>query len=252
LPIVVKGKADVVSFKTKKTTIEDLKYHHFSVVYNKKRKMPFFSACNIDGKLSKRGIARTTWRFDSRIPKEIQILKECYGRAPKFSRGHMTRKEDPIWGDLVMAKAACADTFHATNICPQMQPFNAPVWLALEDYALEHARQDDMKISVITGPVFKSTDPTKYGIKIPVEFFKVIAFIHDKTKKLCVTGYTVSQESFLSNEEFVFGQFNAYQVAIKTIERKTGLSFGSLSKFDPIKREEAVVSALASVADIRF
>lgn len=252
LPTVVKGKADIIKFKVGTKNEEVLKYHHYSVVMNKKRRMCFYSACNIDGKLSKRGVARTTWKTDPRIPKELQIIKECYGNPPKFSRGHMTRKEDPIWGDLALARAAAADTFHVTNATPQMQPFNAPVWLALEDYALENARQDDMKISVITGPIFKPNDPAKYGVQIPVEFFKIIVFIHDKTGKLCATGYTVSQEEYLSNEEFVFGQFNSYQVAIKTIERKTGLSFGSLSKVDPIKGEEAVASALSSVHDVRF
>ena len=252
LPKVVKGKADIVKFKEGIKQMETLNYHHFSVVMNKKRRMCFFSACNIDGKLSKRGVARTTWKTDPRIPKELQIIKECYGNPPKFSRGHMTRKEDPIWGDLAMARAAASDTFHVTNATPQMQPFNAPIWLALEDYALENARQDDMKITVITGPIFKTNNPVKDGVQIPVEFFKIIAFVHDRTGKLCATGYTVSQEEYLSNEEFVFGQFNSYQVAIKTIERKTGLSFGTLSKVDPIKGEEAVASALGSVKDVRF
>jgi hypothetical protein len=35
-------------------------------------------------------------------------------------------------------------------------------------------------------------------------FWKIIAFIHDETKKLCATGYTMSQESYLKEEEFVF------------------------------------------------
>jgi endonuclease G, mitochondrial len=252
LPKLVKGTTDLVKFKVGSKQEDVLKYHHFSVAMNKKRRMCIYSACNIDGKLSKRGVKRTTWKTDPRIPKELQIIKECYGNPPKFSRGHMTRKEDPIWGSLELAREAAADTFHVTNATPQMQPFNAPVWLALEDYALENARQDDMKISVITGPIFKKNDPTKYDVQIPVEFFKIIAFIHDDTGKLCATGYTVSQEEYLSNEEFVFGQFNSYQVAIKTIERKTGLSFGTLSKFDPIKGEEAIASPLASRTDIRF
>src|SRR5262249_52164017 len=145
---------------------QELKYHHFSVVMNKKRRLCFFSACNIDGRSSKRGVARTAWRTDGRVPKELQVLKECYGNPPKFARGHMTRKEDPIWGRLGMAKAACADTFHVTNAVPQIQPFNAPVWLALEDYALENARQDEMKITVITGPVFGKDDPMRDGVQI--------------------------------------------------------------------------------------
>ncbi len=70
-----------------------------SVVMNQHRRMCFFSICNIDGKQSKRGIARIPWKKDPRIPAKMQIKDECYANPPKFSRSHMTRKEDPIWGD---------------------------------------------------------------------------------------------------------------------------------------------------------
>jgi endonuclease G len=252
LPAIVKNKGNVLAFPINGKRTSELKYHHFSVVMNKARRMCAFSICNIDGQQSKRGVARVGWKRDSRVPAEMQILKECYGDPPKFSKGHMTRKEDPIWGDLKMARSACADTFHVTNAVPQMQPFNAPVWLALEDYALENARQDDMKITVITGPVFHNDDPTKFGVKIPVEFFKIVAFVHDKTGKLCATGYMVSQEDYLKNEEFVYGEFKTFQVAIKSIEKKTGIDFGRLADIDPIRGEEAVSTALMSVEDVVF
>ncbi len=247
-----KGFGKVLSFKNQGKTDKVLRYQHYSVVMNETRRMPFFSACNINGAQSKKGVARTTWKYDPRIPKEVQILKECYGNPPKFSRGHQTRKEDPIWGDMETAVEACADTFMATNICPQMQPFNAPVWLALEDYALQNARQDEMKISVITGPIFGKKDPVKYGVKIPLEFFKIIAFIHDKTKKLCATGYTVSQADYLKGEEFVFGEFNTYQVSIKSIEARTGLKFDTLAAHDPYRGEESVPAPLAYRGDIQY
>lgn len=253
LPVIKKNKEDILTFPENGKSQSELRYTHFSMVMNKKRRMCFFSACNIDGSLSKKGVARVTWKTDPRLPKNMQIKNECYGNPPKFSRGHMTRKEDPIWGDMKTAKEACADTFHVTNATPQMQPFNAPVWLALEDYALEHARQDEMKISVFTGPVFSEKDPVKFKVKIPVEFFKVITFIHDKSGKLCATAYTVSQDEYLKPEEFVYGEFKTYQVSIKSIERKTGLSFGKLSSADPVKgREEAIIMPLASVDDVRF
>ena len=252
LPAVVKNKKNVLKIQLKAKKESELKYHHFSVIMNKERRMCFFSICNIDGQLSKRGVKRATWKLDGRVQNKLQIIKECYGTPPRFSRGHMTRKEDPIWGDLPLARAACGDTFHVTNAVPQMQPFNAPVWLALEDYALENARQDDMKIVVITGPIFYKDDPVKYGVKIPVEFFKIIAFIHDDTRKLCATGYTVSQADYLRNEEFVFGEFKTYQVAIKSLQAKTGIDFGNLANVDPKKGEEGITIALASVDDVKF
>jgi hypothetical protein len=161
---------------------------------NRRRRMCFFSAVNIDGNLSKKS-ARVGWKWDPRIPKAQQIMNECYGNPPKFSRGHMTRREDPGWGDKKTAKRGNEDSMHVTNTTPQMQAFNAPIWLALEDYALGHAREDEMKISVFTGPYFEDHDPEMYGVQIPRAFWKVIAFIHDDTGKLCATGYEMNQAS---------------------------------------------------------
>ena len=146
----------------------------------------------------------------------------------------MTRREDPNWGARAVVSRANADTFHVTNACPQMQPFNAGIWNGLEDYALQNARQDDMRISVFTGPVFRDTDPEMFGVQIPVSFWKVIAFIHDVSGKLTATGYTMSQRDFLPGEEFVFGQYGTYQTPLSAIEQMTGLSFAQLSAADPM------------------
>ncbi len=231
-----------------------LKYTHFSVVMNAARRMCFFSAVNIDGKQS---VAikgkRPVWRVDSRIPREYQVVGECYGPEDegKFSRGHMTRREDPDWGpDAVKANM---DTFHATNACPQMQPFNAGIWNNLEDYALQNARQAEMRICVFTGPILTDQDPEFFGVRVPVRFWKVIAFIHDQTGQLCVTGYTMSQRDFLPGAEFVYGRFQTYQNGLQEIEGLTGLSFGALKDYDPLKVvEEAPPLPLRSIEQIRF
>jgi endonuclease G, mitochondrial len=155
---------------------------------------------------------------------------------------------------------------HVTNATPQMQAFNAPIWLALEDYALQHAREDDMKISVFTGPYFDEADPTRHGVRIPVSFWKVIAFIHDETGELSATGYEMSQEQSLPPEdEFIFGAFTspqlgiATQVPISSIERRSGISFGRLASVDPLAADdESLLEAdarpapLEALSQIRF
>ena len=240
LPTIVKGKSDILTWGNGK---EVLPYEHFSVVMNAKRRQCFFSACNIDGARSKSS-KRTAWRFDPRIPQEMQIMKECYGSTPKFSRGHMTRREDPAWGKTTaVIQRGADDSMHVTNVTPQMQSFNAPIWLALEDYALQHAREDDQKISVFTGPYFTKNDPTMFGVRIPVKFWKVIAFVHDETGELCATGYEMSQEDNLEPPEFVFGDFVSpqlnisTQVPISTIEARAGISFDGLADVDPLSSE---------------
>ena len=256
LPVVT-HEEDSLNFEYDGKRTNVLRYEHFSVVMNRTRRMCYFSAVNIDGR-TPRKMARRGWRFDTRIPKRSQIMAECYGNPPRFSRGHMTRREDPIWGTKSQASLGNDDSMHATNAVPQMQPFNAPIWLGLEDYALEHAREDDMKVSVITGPVLLSTDPERFNVKVPRSFWKVIAFIHDKTRELCATGYTMSQDEFLGDEEFVFGQFTTpqhktTQVPLASIEKKAGLSFGNLRDHDPLDRIEGPAETpLSDFGQIRF
>lgn len=240
LPSVDRDAGDVLDFEVDGNSDTELRYEHYSVVMSRSRRMCFFSACNIDGNLSKKS-KRVGWKWDPRIPKEQQIMQECYGSPPKFSRGHMTRREDPGWGNAATAKRGNEDSMHVTNTTPQMQAFNAPIWLALEDYALGHAKEDEMKISVFTGPYFHAKDPEMYGVLIPRAFWKIIAFIHDDTGKLWATGYEMNQEQSLQpEEEFVFGAFTspqlrvATQVPIRSIETRGGISFGKLASVDPL------------------
>ena len=264
LPSVVRNAADVLQFEFDGKTETELRYEHFSVLMSKRRRMCILSACNIDGNQSRR-TGRGSWKWDPRIPKPQQIKSECYGDPPKFSRGHMTRREDPAWGSPTTASRGNANSMHVTNATPQMQAFNAPIWLALEDYALQHAREDAMKISVFTGPYFAPNDREMYGVRIPVAFWKVIAFIHDQTGKLCATGYEMSQQQNLPpEEEFVFGQFVstqlnvATQVPIRSIEARAGVNFGQLAVVDPLASTEEAVDEgearkpLLSFDQIRF
>ena len=251
LPSVDRDADDVLDFEFDSASETELRYEHFSVVMSRSRRMCFLSACNIDGNQSRKG-ARAAWKWDPRIPKAQQIMRECYGPPPKFSRGHMTRREDPGWGNPAAAKRGNEDSMHVTNTTPQMQAFNAPIWLALEDYALQHAREDEMKISVFTGPYFTDDDPEMYGVRIPVAFWKVIAFIHDRTGELCATGYEMNQEKTLQpEEEFVFGAFTspqlgiATQVPIRSIEARSGISFGELAAVDPLAGEEEGLTGVA-------
>lgn len=257
LPVVQRAAADVLTFAFDGKADETvLRYEHFSVVMNRLRRLCFFSAVNIDGGLSRK-TGRRGWRRDSRIPPERQIIQECYGSPPKFSRGHMTRREDPAWGDEATSARGNTDSMHVTNTVPQMQAFNAPIWLALEDYALQHARSDAMRISVFTGPYFDEGDPILFGVKIPVRFWKVIAFIHDETGRLCATGYEMDQKGVLpaAGTEFVFGQFQspqlgiATQTSIRAIEQRSGLSFGTLADADPLLR---TTEAAFAPGDVRL
>jgi endonuclease G len=253
LPTVTGDASNALTFEFDGETKSLLDYEHFSVMMGRQRKMCIFSAVNIDGKTPHK-MKRLAWRTDPRIVESAQLVKGPYGDPPKFSRGHMTRREDPMWGTAETAARGNADSMHLTNAVPQMQPFNAGIWLGLEDYALQNARQDDMRICVFTGPVLRSSDPTRFGVKIPLTFWKVIAFVHDETGELCATGYTMSQKDSLREDEFVFGAHRTAQTSLAAIENMTGLSFGSLTDLDPLAGdvEEAAPRMLVAFEQIRF
>lgn len=90
----------------------ELKYEHFSIVTSKSRKMPYFTAVNIDGEsLLRPRRRRDVWRFDPRIPQSAQLGNDLY-EGNNLDRGHQVRRLDPVWGDREEAMLAQEDTFH--------------------------------------------------------------------------------------------------------------------------------------------
>jgi len=215
----------------------EINYQHFTVVMSKPRRMALFTAVNIDGKTTVK-IARTrdVWAYDGRVPIESQLGDELYNDND-LDRGHLVRREDPNWGGKVKAGVANDDTFHFTNCSPQMSGMNQVTWLGLENYILKNARTWKDRVTVFTGPVFGADDLTYRGIRIPLAYWKVIAFLSD-SQKPSATAYMVDQEKELSTLEAAFGRYKTYQRSIRYIESVSGLSFGSLSGHDGFSNEE--------------
>ena len=91
-----------------------LKYTHYSAIQSTSRRMPIFTAVNIDGAKSQRlgrkdrdfesrerpesaailEAAADKWFFDPRIDKSAQLTPPIYDETD-FAFGHVTRREDP-------------------------------------------------------------------------------------------------------------------------------------------------------------
>ncbi len=213
----------------------ELKYQHFSAVISKKRRMPFYVACNIDGAQSRR-ITRAdedVWFHDGRLDLRHQLGEELYSDN-ELDRGHLVRREDPVWG--VRARVANDDTFHFTNCAPQHKGMNQRTWLGLEDYILQNARVHELRACVFTGPVFRADDPEYRGVQIPKEYWKVVAIRSERRRS--VTAYMISQASLITDLEFVFGKYKTYQVSVKKVEALCDLSFRGLRRYDGFTNEE--------------
>lgn len=230
-----------------------LTYTNFSVMMSASRRMAMCVGVNISGKESvqiKRG--KDVWYLDGRIPDDAQIGEDLYA-GNLLHRGHLVRREDPNWG--ADAETANEDTFHFTNCSPQMGAFNQKTWLSLENYVLKSARNSKERITVFSGPVFGARDLEYRGVLIPLQFWKVIAFIDDNGNPSS-SAYMISQQSELSVLEVAFGAFKTYQRSVAYIEQITGLDFNGLANYDGFSNEERatgtrIEAELASAGAVR-
>jgi endonuclease G, mitochondrial len=223
-----------------------LRYHHFSIAMHRERKMPLLTAVNIDGNQSK-DLSRESdsWHFDPRLDKQYQLGKEIYTQND-LDLGHLVRRLDPVWGENYLE--ANNDTFHFTVCAPQHKKLNRVTWLGLEDYILKNTDNEDLKVSVFSGPVFSERDLDYRDIKVPLQFWKIAALIkNDGTPS--VSAYLLSHEAFLGDLERGligddgFGAYKTYQISLEKLQELTNLNLDALLKYDPIPKERGLTAA---------
>ena len=222
-----------------------LPYTHFSVVFRPDRRLAAATGVTIDGaKLIKLG-RDDDWQFDPRLPESQQAGHPVYRDNP-LDKGHMVRRLDPVWGNGTEAATANADTFYYTNAAPQMDVLNQgkKLWLGLEDFLLGHAGLFERKLSVFTGPVLEDSDPAYRGIKVPLRFWKVTAFMQGG--RLASTAYILDQTPDLSRDAAdralaeaeragdppPLGAFRTFQVPVADVAEITRLDLGPLPDAD--------------------
>lgn len=202
-------------------------YTHFSLTMSRARRFARWVAWNVDGddmrRLSRDGI---DFRLDERLPADVQAGEDLYA-TNDLDRGHIARRADLLWGPRAEAERANEDSFHFTNIVPQMNTFNqagrSGVWGELEDALFDAVDVASLRISVVAGPVFKAADREYRGFRIPREFFKVVYYVVDD--ELRAAAFVLTQD--LDDLEIVDGlkDFSTYQVTLAELTEKTGLEF---------------------------
>ena len=229
-------KIDAVNFGKSQT----IPYTHFSVCLSAKRRLARFVAWNIDGTRMVR-TRRKGFRIDPRIAPELQLDNDLY-KGNKLDRGHLARRADLAWGPVAEARQANSDSFFFTNIAPQHERYNQSgrggLWGKLENVILEEAAQEDIKVSVIGGPVFRDDDPEYRGALIPRDFWKLIAY-KGESGKLAAACFVLSQNDMLSDiEVFDFDPFRLYQVSVCELARLTKLGFDAYRDADVTQNTE--------------
>lgn len=217
-------------------TKSELEYTHFSVVMNKMRRTPMFTAVNIDGAQYNPKKRDGDWDLDPRIDSGHQMGGQAYSSNP-YDRGHLIRRRDPMWGPN--ADRASKDTFAYTNAALQHSSLNQHDWLDLENHILSVARRTESKVTVFTGPVLKSTDPSfdnngrmSRPTQIPTAFWKVMVW-NDPKEGLKSESFLMSQEEQANGgvperREERLKEFSDFRIPLDTLEELTHLEFGNI------------------------
>ena len=220
-------------------------YTHFSVCQSKSRTLPRFVAWNIDGGQLKRVSRGNNFRRDRRVPDEFQADNALYRNNP-YDRGHVARRADLNWGSLREAKRANSDSFFYTNITPQHEKFNqssrAGLWGELENAIFDDVEVEDLKISVMGGPIFRDDDPEHRGVQIPGDFWKLIAFRDTADGQFKVSAYILSQKEFVPTEVLELDAFHLYHTSLSKLSEETELNFDDLLSFDTFSANNELVS----------
>jgi endonuclease G len=243
----------------------ELKYHHFSIVMHKKRRLALFTAGNLDWRKSRHEVdghkptrAELTnipdgvseqWVTDDRIPENEQLLDVFFTRDNKaFDKGHLVRRDDMTWGDSFEdIQMANGDTYYVTNCSPQVKGFNqAPFgefnWGDLENMIQKTTKAE--KAIVFSGPVLAKDDRFFLGVaesgpvkvQIPRRFWKIIVAMTQEGVK--AFGFMPEQDlSKVPTEvEFVLPEdWEDELVSIQSIES----ALGGLVSLDWCKQHDA-------------
>jgi endonuclease G len=230
----------------------ELKYHNFSILMNKKRRLAYVSACNINFKAPvtiSRDEGTGSWRFDPRLENHQQLgAPYYYGKKNLYDKGHLTRRDDCAWGtDEDQAVTANWDSFHYTNSAPQHELFNRStvftganldLWGDLENHITDQGKKNP-KICVFNGPIFSNDDKPLGDSYVPLKYFKIVVW-RDPGSPPGAMGFILDQsemiaelpEDLITKEAFDPGKFEIRQKPIKTIEKLLDISFGDVTSWD--------------------
>ena len=182
----------------------ELRYHKFSLVMHKRRRLALFTAANVDWrdisrkidglKPSRRQLTGLAdgdiekWVMDWRIPEEHQLPDIFYTRdGGAFDKGHIVRRDDVAWGSSLQdMQMSNGDTYHTTNCSPQVAPFNQSArgednWGDLENMVQQATKAE--RAILFSGPVLAADDRLfdGYGdggssilVRGPRRFWKIV------------------------------------------------------------------------------
>jgi hypothetical protein len=153
----------------------------------------------------------------------------------RLDRGHSARRADLLWGTREEAEQADVDSFFFTNITSQLDDFNQSdkhgLWGEHEIAIYEGVRVDELRLSVLGGPLFKDTDLPYRKVLVPRSFRKRIAYGEGGVLK--AKAYVLTQDNLEDElESLGLEPFKLYQGGIAPLTQLSGLDYGPLKAAD--------------------
>jgi endonuclease G len=250
----------------------ELRYHKFSVVMHKGRRLALFTAANVDWRPESRqvpGTSRATlrgfkdgaeeWATDWRIAAEHQLPDVFFTDDNQwFDKGHLVRRDDVCWGRTFKdIQKANGDTYHTTNCSPQIKEFNQDRhgednWGDLEVLVQKQTKAE--KAILFSGPVFDDDDPVFDGVdedgsvlKVPIprRYWKIVVVKSDRGAD--AYGFVLEQDVSGLEEFAVPQQWRKYLESIEGIESLLNdlVDLGPLKKYDRSGSQEGAQIAEA-------
>lgn len=200
-------------------------YSGFSLIYDKQKKVPVWTAYSLTETQSKTKLVKRSNNFKTDEKVDPDLTDQDYFRSG-YDRGHMVPANDMRWSQESME-----DTFYMTNMAPQKHKLNAGIWQKLEAKISYWVKNYD-KIYVVTGPVLTKSCLKMLANKIcvPAEFYKVI--LRKKSNSMQAVAFVIPHE-FNGSKTLI-----EYAKSVKEVEKITGINFfPALSEKDSAKIE---------------
>ncbi len=243
IPANAKVKADIAPTKTGELVRH---YTHFTLAMSASRRFCRWVAWNIDGNALQQ-LSRVNMKFvtDRQYDAKFQVGDSLYA-GNRLDRGHIARRADLLWGGRQEAEQANIDSFFFTNITPQLDDFNQSkqhgLWGELENAIFDDVDVENLKASVLGGPIFKDTDFPYRMVLVPRSFWKIIAYVEAGALK--AKAFVLTQDDLETKlESLGLEEWKLYQTPIHDLSQLTQLDYGDLAAADTMQAAPEAVGA---------
>ncbi len=194
---------------------EGKEYCNYTVLVDKDKKAPLWSAFEMSASYPDNNVGRTgSWTQDPALGSDWQQSSS----TGSYSRGHLCASNY-----RQTCTAANKQTFYYTNQALQYQNgFNSGIWSQLEQdvAACHNGLKSNQRLFVVVGVLYEDSQ-TAGGVPVPSHFYKCLM--------LCTfSGYTMTAASgcaYLFTNEAHSGSYSSGLTSIDAVEARTGFDF---------------------------